>query len=101
MFFEELRKRGVGPEGQLTKLEHLTLVLRWLKSRLIPGENYTAGFEAISHIEDKVRTWKLSLRKEKRKLQANRLDTLSRLPLDLNSVTKIVENKCGEFLIKW
>lgn len=37
--------------------------------------------------------WKNSLRKEKRKLQANCLDALSRLPLNFNSVTAVIENK--------
>lgn len=92
-FFDELRRRGVGPEGQLTKLEHIPLTLKWLKLRLLPGSNYTAGYEAIAHMETTMVTWKNSLRKEKRKLQANRLDALSRLPLDLNSVMEVVENK--------
>ena len=63
-----------------------------MKALLIPGPNYTTGYEAVTHMETKLGGWKATLQKQKRKLQANRLDALSRLPLDLNSVTQVVEN---------
>lgn len=70
----------------------MCICLKWLKGRLIPGTSSEA-VEHLRHAETKIAFWKSRLRKEKRKLAANRLDSLSKLPLNLGDVSAIVDNK--------
>lgn len=54
---------------------------------------YVQGSYLVDGMLSKIEGWKGSLRKEKRKLVATRIDKLSNLPLTLKSVSSVVENQ--------
>ena len=91
---EKLHALGVGPEGQLAKLEGVSVALKYLGIRYCDRTN--EGFldfqTSMTLMEAKLDSWKRQLRRQKKKLSLQRLDALSTSSLTLADVTKVVDN---------
>ena len=86
-YFECL-KDCVGPEGILTKMERTGDVLNYLIMY-----NSDPNFQAkVKCVEESLRKWKYTLRKEKKKLAHKRLEALSDSKLDLLFVKKFIHD---------
>ena len=84
-----IKKMGVGPDGQLTKLERLCDALNYLKYYHQPSLK-----EKIDDMEVHIQRWKQVLRKEKNIKQIDRMENLSENSnLSLDVITNVVDNK--------
>lgn len=81
-----LKSIGVGPEGQLSKLDHMVLALKFCRSNFERNEYYSQNCSAVREVLETLSDWKKRLRVDKRKLGANRLDNISRLKCGLDEV---------------
>lgn len=89
LYVEKVEKMGVGPEGQLTKLERISDCLKFLKCTHRDLDFKTEAQDA----ECRIRTWKTILRKEKQKLNAHRIEKASDADMSLNAITEVVDNQ--------
>ena len=86
-YFETL-KQCVGPEGILTKMERTGDALRYLKIYNQSPEMHAK----ITTVTEYLARWKYTLRKEKRKLAHERLETLSESKLDISIIKDFIDN---------
>ena len=96
LFIDQIKEIGVGPEGQLTKLERLCDCYEYL--RKTRGEDDDL-MKAISGIQSDVNRWKKTLRGEKQKLVVQRLEKTSDMELTLESITSVVD--CEELWVSF
>ena len=87
---EKLTRAGIGPEGQLGKLDALSHAVRYYKTHLV--KDATSPEQAKADlILTAVHGWKASLRKGKRKVRAKRIEEASNDSLSLDEVNQLVE----------
>ena len=86
-FMDEMDKREVGPEGQLTKLERISILLHYLKMNNPTMKN------KIIETENEISQWKKTLRVGKKALQVQRLERASEMDLSLEEITAVVDNQ--------
>jgi hypothetical protein len=85
-FLELLQARGMGPDGQLTKLERLVDAINYGQSRGDISEEEKG--DVLRHITK----WKRCLRTEKSKLNVERMEKASEMDMDIGSITTVVDN---------
>ena len=88
---EKLHALGVGPEGQLAKLEGVSVALKYLSIKYCDRtkEGFLEFQTSMTVMEAKLDSWKRQLRRQKKKLSLQRLDALSISSLTLADVTKV------------
>ena len=90
-FMEVVKESGVGPEGQLNKLERFSSALDYLKLSIDPHDMTRSA--KINLIQSSLVGWKASLRKEKKRLNAIRLEQVSDSDISFDSIKAVVNNK--------
>lgn len=91
-FMEKLKRSSVGPEGQLAKLDAVVCTLRFLKVVVLRGESSSPLFQQACHMSEVLSGWKVTLRRDKRKLRIKRLEELSCQDLSLDEVNALLDN---------
>ena len=76
----------MGPEGQLGKLDALTNSLKYYKTHILKDANTPEQAKA-DLILTAVQGWECTLRKDKRKVRAKRIEDLSNEGLSLDEIT--------------
>lgn len=80
----------MGPEGQLGKLDALTNALKFYKTHILK-DAITPEQAKVDLILTAVQGWKSTLRKQKRKVRAQRIEELSNEGLSLKEVNQLIE----------
>ena len=88
-FMDKLDEMEVGPEGQLTKLERVCELYRYLKRTKRESPELIAE---IRESEEDIEQWKKTLRGEKKMLQARRMEEASEMDMSLQAITEVVDN---------
>ena len=87
-YMEEVQFLGVGPEGQLSKLDRVCDAYQFLRRK----ENPTWDQQMSASMLD-IATWKKTLRQEKNALNVERLEKASELDADMSTISNIVDNQ--------
>ena len=88
-FMDKLDDMKVGPEGQLTKLERVCELYRFLKRTKRDDPQLIAD---IRETEEDIEQWKKSLRSEKKQLQVRRMEEASEMDMSLEAITEVVDS---------
>ena len=88
-FMNKLDGMKVGPEGQLTKLERVCELYRYLKRTKRDDPELTTK---IRESEEDIEQWKKTLRGEKQVLQAKRMEEASEMDMSLEDITAVVDS---------
>ena len=89
-FMEKLKRAGVGPEGQLGKLDAVSNTLKYYKTQLLKDATSTKQVKA-DLILTTVQGWKATLRKDKRKVRAKYIEETPNEGLSFDEVNQLVE----------
>ena len=88
-YIDKIDQMKVGPEGQLTKLERVHEVFRYLKRT---KKHNVHLMEKIQETESDIQDWKKTLRSAKRSLQIKRMEETSEMNMNLEEITAVVDN---------
>ena len=95
-FFEHLESIGIKSPGRLTKMERCSDALKYMRFCVranLNGEKAREKLEKIDGIEEVLSSWKTTLRRQKKKRDAHRLEATSKILPSLDSINTIMESE--------
>ena len=92
-FLDKLERCGIGVEGRINKLDALDAALSFLQLCVLKDQPTHIWHQRAMRMKDSLKAWKATMRKEKTKKRAQRLEELSSQQVSIAEVTGILECK--------
>ena len=90
-YLKKVESSGCGPEGQLTKLDAISIALSFVKLHICEEDSNEALFTQCIRMDETIHAWKRTIRVQRRKKAEARIEDLSATPLSLDEVSAVVE----------